>query len=273
MPPFDGVRKLSGELLERLARRTPPLPRSQSRPASTLALDPLQNVLSHYPEARRADALERARLLQADRPLQYLEDGPNEGRWFDQGGLTSYEIPLLTYSGDRLPGSQDVVGLFRHAEMPNSPLPRASVQLASSAGPGVLQEESLHAIDRLLPTGRQASYTMDAPSAFAWLLENNSPQTARSLMRYFGDPSEIRATLSGLLPRTGPINNAAEATGLLESVRDLPEWASGQVGTQREMATAEAILRSKPLRNEMIPYLLKALGVGGAMAGTEFEDQ
>lgn len=270
MPP---PRQVSGNLLSLLLKRAPALPKAQARPNMVHAIDPLQEVLSHYPESRRQDALARARLFQADRPLQHLEDGPNQGRWFDHGGLTSYEIPLFSYAQDKLPGTRDAVGMFRHRQDPNTPIPRAVIQQAGALGGPVLQEEALHAIDRLLPTGRRASYTMDAPGGFALLMQNNSPENARRLMQYYGDPAEIRATLSGLLPRTGPINTTDEATGLLEAVRDLPEWASGNVGTTREMATAEAILRSKPLRNEMIPYLLKALGVGGVMAGTEFEEQ
>jgi hypothetical protein len=56
----------------------------------------------------------------------------------------------------------------------------------------------------------------------------------------------------------------------IASERALLEQAR-ECGTVRERATAEALLGSQKLRNDYIPYLMKALGVGGVMASQDTE--
>lgn len=267
-PTGSGVRNLEQAAMAILGKRMPNLPKKTvGRPLAVQAIDPLQHVLSHYPEGMRGDVLARARLFQEGEPLQYLESGPNQGRWWDKGGVTSYEMPLLTYQGKNVPGSKENFGTFWSQQLPNDPSPQAAIQVAMGTPhtADILQEEAIHALDRLLiPGQRQMSRRFDAPESFLELLgETGSPAAAEKTLRYLSIPAETRATLSGLIPKAravGPLETQRQAEELLERARD--------TGNVRERATGEAILRSQKLRNENIPYLLKALGVGGAMAGT-----
>lgn len=261
MPPprrlslMPGVRPVAGDAATIMQKRLPQLPKSQATD-DLMAVEPLQVVLAGYGE-RAGEALERAKLFQAGEPLQYLD----EGRWHPNKleGTTGTELPLLAYPGSVIPGTRGgVAGLFRHSP------DKASIQIAESE-PGLyplLREESLHALDRRARLSEKPLQRFQAPSSFAALLEKEPHPRAVALMRYFEIPAETRATLSGLLGDAGKfINTSDEAVGLLEQARDT-------VPTVREAATAEAILNSRTLRNEYIPYLLKALSAGGVAAGT-----
>lgn len=259
LPILPGVRPVAGDALTIMQKRLPKLPKSQMA-GEIMAVDPLQVVLAGYGE-RADEALSRAKLFQEAEPLQFLD----EGRWFDKPDVSGREIPLLTYPGSVIPGTKGgIEGLFR--SVPTGPL--ASIQVAAgSPNPrAVFLEESRHAIDRQMLPGEKAR-AFRAPDSFAALLSSEPYDRAKALMGYYSIPSETRATLSGLLADSPQfINTTDQATGLLEQAR--------AAGSLRERATAEAILNSKAMRNEYIPYLLKALSAGGVMAGTNsLEDE
>lgn len=257
LPMLPGMRPIAGDALTIIQKRLPALPKAEQA-GSLMAVDPLQVVLSGYAE-RADEALARAKLFQEGEPLQYLD----EGRWFDRplAGVTGQEMPLVQYSGRTIPGRTNIEGLFRSADGP-----LASIQVAAgSPDPrAVLLEESRHAIDRqLVPGGRPNPFK--APDAFASLLSAEPFDRAKQYMNYYSIPDEMRATLSGMLAESPEfINTTQQATDLLERLRE--------AGTVRERATAEGILNSKALRNEYIPYLLKALSAGGVAAGINSQE-
>lgn len=267
---LPGVRGITPSQAAILAKRLPKLAAREAKDYSMFAVDPLETVKSAYPEAMRDEAHARAALLQEVDNLQYLEDAPNAGRWFEQGDVSSYEMPLLAY--DREQVKPDVLGLFRWETGGGSPLPRASIQVGARAGNllDVLLEEARHGIDRNI--GQSAASRLNAPTAFAGLLSHyDSPAKAAQHLSYFGRKAEMDATLSDLLAaharRTGNFVDTRRAA------EDLLEYTFNNPGTYRNQATAEALLNSKPLRNKYIPYLLKALSAGGAMAGNELLEQ
>jgi len=252
-----GIRPIAGDAATVIGKRLPVnLPKTQAVD-ELMAIDPLQVVLAGYGE-RADEALARAKLFQEKEPLQYL----TEGRWSDRPliGLGGQEMPLLTYPGKVIPGTKGgIEGLFRS----EPDFPRASIQVAlGSRDPrGTFLEEARHGIDRMLVPGEQPAASFRAPEAFAALLSGNPYGRAQSFMKYYSHPAEVRATLSGLLADSPEfISTRPQAEALLEQAREY--------GTIRERATAEALLGSQKLRNEYIPYLLKALSVGGVAAGT-----
>jgi len=261
-----GVRRVGQESLPALRARMPKLTGKLAQDYDMLAINPLEHVLSHYPEGMRDDALSRAQLFQEVEQLQHLEDAPGAGRWFDQKGLTSYEMPLLAYGREEV--RPRALGLYYQETGAGNPLPRASIHAGTYENPLlVLLEESQHAIDRQFGNRAGASYRFDAPKSFLGLAGQFSPAKAKKELAYYAKPEEVRSTLSQLLvdhaqQTQGFVDTRQTAEGLLEMVRD-----AGL--TYREQATAEAVLNDKKLRNVAIPYLLKALGVGGAMAGNE----
>jgi len=244
------VRPVAGDALTIMQKRMPRLPKAQATD-DIMALDPLLAVLSGYGE-RADEALARARLFQQDPSLQFLDDG----RWYANraAGVTGREMPLLSYPGSVIPGTKGgVEGFFR--TVPSGPLASVQVAMGGQNVRDILLEESRHAIDRqLVRTGRPSPFK--APEAFASLLSHASPDRARQYMNYYSVPGEMRATLSGMLAEHPEfVSTTQQATDLLEGMR--------AVGTVRERATAEGILNSRGLRNEYIPYLLRALSVGG----------
>lgn len=253
-----GLRPVSGDAQTLLVKRTPRLPKSQMD-AEMLAIDPLQAALSAYGD-RADEALARAKLFQESEPLQFLD----EGRWYGNraAGVSGQDMPMFAYPGSVIPGTRGgIEGLFR-AEPQG---PRASIQVAmGSPNPeAVLLEEARHAIDRQLIPGEKQTAALAAPKAFSALMGSEPYDRAQALMKYYALPAEMRATLSGLLANSPDFistRNAAE--GLLEQ--------ASEAGSLRERATAEAIMGSKSLRNQYIPYLLKALSVG-AMVPAEAE--
>lgn len=251
---MPGVRQVSGDAMTLMQKRLPRLPKSQM-PEDLLAVDPVRVVMDRYGE-RADEALARAKMLQESDPLQMLD----EGRWFDKPAASGREVPLIEYQRSRIPGAKDAEGLFRWDDQGN-----AVIQVAGQSPnlDNVLLEESLHAIDRQLGP-KESPRAFRAPSTFLEMLSAD-PQRAKSLMSYFSLPSETRATLSGLL------SQSPEFTGTSRQAIDLLERAKAD-GTLREAATAEGILNSKALRNEYIPYMVKALGLGGVAAGTYSEE-
>lgn len=253
-----GVRPVAGDAQTIMVKRTPQIPKPQLG-GEMMAVDPLQVALSAY-GPRADEALARAKLFQEAEPLQYLD----EGRWYGNraAGVTGQEMPMFLYPGSVVPGTRGgIEGLFRTE--PKGP--RASIQVAEgSPDPmAVLLEESRHAIDRQLVPGEKKAAALAAPKAFSALMGSEPYRRAQALMKYYALPAEMRATLSGLLadsPEFISTRNAAE--GLLEQ--------ASEAGSIRERATAEAIMGSKALRNQYIPYLLKALSVG-AMVPAEGE--
>jgi hypothetical protein len=259
-----GVRRVGQESLPALRARMPKLTGKLAKDYDMLAINPLEHALSHYPEGMRNDALSRAQLFQEVDQLQYLEDAPGAGRWFDQKGLTSYEMPLLAYGREEV--RPNALGLYLQETGGGSPLPRASIHAGTYENPlMVLLEESQHAIDRRM--GEKAAYRFNAPRSFLGLASQRGPANAQKELAYYAKPEEMRATLSQLL-----VDNANRTQGFVDtrrSAEQLLERARDAEGTYRGQATAEAILNDKKLRNVAIPYLLKALGIGGAMAGNE----
>jgi hypothetical protein len=260
-PLLRGIRPVAGDAATLLAKRLPTrLPKSQMTD-QMMAIDPLRVVLSGYGD-RADEALARAKLFQEKEPLQYL----TEGRWYDNpaAGLGGQEMPLLTYPGSVIPGTKGgIEGLFRL----EPDRPSASIQIAMGAADprSVLLEEARHGIDRMLVPGEKAP-SFRAPSAFAELLSGSPYDKAEKYMEYFSQPSEVRATLSGLLAESPEfISTRPQAEALLEQA------LSG--GSLREQATAEALLNNQRLRNEYIPYLLKALSAGGLLAGNNLLEE
>jgi hypothetical protein len=260
--PLPGIRPIAGDAATVIGKRLPvSLPKTQAVD-ELMAIDPLQVVLAGYGE-RADEALARATLFQEKQPLQYLD----EGRWHANraAGVSGQEMPLLTYPGASLPGTRKVEGYFR-LEPDN---PRASIQVALGAPDprGVFLEEARHGIDRLMLPGEKPAAAFRAPNAFASLLSGNPYGEAQDYMKYYSHPAEVRATLSGLIADSPEfISTKPQAEALLEQAREY--------GTVRERATAEALLGSQKLRNDYIPYLLKALSAGGVAAGTNsMEDQ
>lgn len=250
---FGGVRPVAGDAMTLIGKRLPKLPKRELA-GELMAVDPLQAALAKYGD-RADEALARARLFQEGEPLQFLD----EGRWYGNpaAGVSGREMPLMVYPGKTIPGRPRIEGLFR-----SEPGPLASIQVAAGAPSpaAVMFEEAIHALDRRFGPGERA-HSLKAPDGFASLLSGQSYDEARKYMQYYSLPSEIRATLSGLIADTPEfINTTDQATGVLEQAR--------QYGTVRERATAEGLLNSKALRNEYIPYLVKALSAGGVMAGT-----
>lgn len=254
---MPGVRPVAGDALTIMQKRLPKLPKREMG-GELLAVDPLVAAVSQYGD-RGQEALARARLFQEGDPLQFLE----EGRWYDNpaGGVGGREIPLMVYPGKTIPGRAGIEGYFR-----SEPGPLASVQVAAGAPSpaAVMFEEAIHALDRQLVPGEKAR-ALQAPEAFAALLSGQSYDKAQKYMQYYSLPSETRATLSGLLAQSPDfVSTTDRATDLLEQAR--------YAGTLRERATAEGILNSKALRNEYIPYLLKALSAGGVAAGINSQE-
>jgi hypothetical protein len=242
-----------------LLRRLPGLPKPQ-REGELLAIDPLDAVMERYPDPD--EALRRAQVLQGSDPVQFLERGSNQGRWHDQAGVTSYEVPLMAYSGSVVPGERGAVGLHRSVAGRAGP-PKAVIQLADSPQLDVaVHEESLHALDRLI--GERNQYRpLDAPEATSAMLQAGAfPSAVLERLNYYAKPAEMRATLSQMLPGNR-VDTPSQALELLDRMR--------LEGTARQSATSEALLRSKGLRNQYIPYLMKALGVGGVMASQDTE--
>ena len=262
-PIMRGIRPIAGDAATVIGKRLPVnLPKSQAVD-ELMAIDPLQVVLAGYGE-RADEALARATLFQEKQPLQYL----TEGRWFDNkaAGVGGQEMPLLTYPGKVIPGMKDPIeGLFRV----EPDWPRASIQVALGAPDprGTFLEEARHGIDRMLLPGEKGTPSFRAPNAFAALLSGTPYGQAQRYMKYYSHPAEVRATLSGLIAGSPEfISTKAQAEALLEQARES--------GTIRERATAEALLGSQKLRNDYIPYLLKALSAGGVAVGTNsMEDQ
>jgi hypothetical protein len=258
------VREVSGDAATVLSKRLPPVPKSYPM-MPELATDPLQVVLARYGE-HADEALARARLAQAESPLQYLETDPGDGRWVAnrQAGVTGYEIPLLTFPGSKIPGTESALGSFRFTT--RSPL--ASIQMAlGQTGDvlDVLDEEALHAIDRNVAQ-KASDGVFSAPRSFARQASGRGLDQARRDFNYYSIPGETRATLSQLLPKDGRfIETEQDAYDLLERALE--------TGDVRQAATAEAIQNSKRLRNQYIPYLRKALSAGGVFAGNELTDE
>jgi hypothetical protein len=258
LPSLPGIRPIAGDAATVIGKRLPVnLPKTQAVD-ELMAVDPLQVVLAGYGE-RADEALSRAKLFQEGKPLQYLD----EGRWFDNkaAGVSGQEMPLLTYPGSVIPGTRGgIEGLFRVE--PDHP--RASIQVALGAPDprGTFLEEARHGIDRMLVPGEKPTPSFKAPAAFAALLSGNPYDQAQKYMKYYAEPAEVRATLSGLLAESPEFTSTRpQAESLLEQAREY--------GTIRERATAEALLGSQKLRNEYIPYLLKALSAGGVAAGID----
>jgi hypothetical protein len=137
------------------------------------------------------------------------------------------------------------------------------IQLADSPQlDTAVHEEALHALDRLI--GERNQYRpLDAPEATSAMLQSGAfPSAVLERLNYYAKPAEMRATLSQMLPGNR-VDTPAQALELLERMR--------LEGTDRQSATSEALLRSKGLRNQYIPYLMKALGVGGVMASQDTE--
>lgn len=248
---MPGVRQVSGDAMTLMQKRLPKLPKAQMS-EDLLAVDPVRVVMGRYGD-RADEAIARARLLQEGQPLQYLD----EGRWFDKPAASGREMPLIEYPGKHLPGDPNSAGMFRWDDSGN-----ASIQVASGyQNPqDTLLEEALHAIDRhVLPNETPPHFK--APGGYLELLHSEDPQRARYLAQYYFRPSETRATLSGLLPQSPEfIGTSKQAVDLLERAK--------ATGTTRESITAEGILNSKKLRNDYIPYMVRALGLGGVAAGT-----
>jgi hypothetical protein len=259
-----GVRRVADDALPALRARMPKLAGNLAKDYDLLAINPLEHALSHYPEGMRDDALSRAQLFQEVEQLQYLEDAPNAGRWFDRPGLTSYEVPLLAY--DRRQVKPGAIGLYKWETGGGNPLPRASIHAGTYENPlAVLLEEAQHAIDRQM--GKKEAYRFDAPKSFLGMASHAGPAGAQKELAYYARPAELRSTLSQLL-----VDHASRTHGFVETreaAESLLERARDAGSSYREQATAEAILNNKKLRNVAIPYLLKALGIGGAMAGNE----
>jgi hypothetical protein len=257
-----GIRPVAGDAATLLAKRLPTrLPKSQMTD-NLLAIDPLRVVLAGYGD-RAEEALARAKLYQEKEPLQYL----TEGRWYDNraAGLGGQEMPLLTYPGAVIPRTKDPVeGLFRLE--PDRPSASIQVAMGSPDPRSVFLEEARHGIDRMLGPGDKVAGSFRAPSAFAELLSETPYDKAEKYMKYYSQPAEVRATLSGLLAESPEfISTRPQAESLLEQA------LSG--GSLREQATAEALLNNQRLRNEYIPYLLKALSAGGLLAGNNLLEE
>lgn len=251
---IPGVREVSGDARTLMQERLPKLPKAQVS-EDILAVDPVRVVMARYGD-RADEAIARAQLLQEGQPLQYLD----EGRWFDKPAASGREMPLIEYPGTHLPGDPKSAGMFRWDDGV------ASIQVAGGYPDpqDTLLEEALHAIDRhVLANERPPSFR--APGGYLELLSSEDPQRARYLSQYYFRPSETRATLSGLLPQS------PEFIGTSKQAMDLLERAKA-TGTTRESITAEGILNSKKLRNDYIPYMVKALGLGGVAAGTYSEE-
>lgn len=255
----SGIRVPSGDALALLEKRLPRIPKRQAT-GELLAVNPLDVVRSSYIDFLGDEALERAARLQRVSPIQYLD----EGRWYDNrmAGVSGQELPLLLYPNKSIPGERGALGLFRLSEGP-----KAAVQVAVGGEypMDVLAEEARHALDRGITLASERPASLSAPRATGAMMAVNDPGEVQEYMEYLSLPSETRATLSGLLADAGEfIDTPQQATSLLERAAD--------AGGFRERATAEGILNSRSLRNEYIPYLLKALGVGGVMAGTDMEE-